>query len=44
MSIDKKVQAGRVRLVLMQGFGHARFTADYDDAALRDTLRAHFGP
>jgi len=44
MSIDKKVQAGRVRLVLMQGFGRARFTAEYDDAALRDTLRAHFGP
>jgi 3-dehydroquinate synthase len=42
MSIDKKVQGGRVRLVLMQGFGHARLTADYDDAALRDTLHAHF--
>jgi 3-dehydroquinate synthase len=44
MSIDKKVQGGRVRLVLMNGFGHARLTADYDDAALHDTLRAHFGP
>jgi 3-dehydroquinate synthase len=44
MSIDKKVQSGRVRLVLMQGLGRARLSADYDDGALRDTLRAHFGP
>jgi 3-dehydroquinate synthase len=44
MSIDKKVQSGRVRLVLMQGLGRARLASDYDDEALRETLRAHFGP
>jgi 3-dehydroquinate synthase len=42
MSIDKKVQAGRVRLVLLQGLGKACLARDYDDGALRDTLRAHF--
>jgi 3-dehydroquinate synthase len=44
MSADKKVQAGRVRLVLMQGLGSSRLVADYDDAALQAALQAHFGP
>lgn len=43
MSVDKKVHAGRVRLVLLAGLGRAVVTSDYPDAALRDTLAAHFG-
>ena len=43
MRIDKKVKAGRVRLVLLQGIGRARVTGDYPDAALQATLAQHFG-
>jgi 3-dehydroquinate synthase len=43
MRVDKKVQSGRVRLVLLAGLGQAVVTSDYPDAALRDTLAAHFG-
>jgi 3-dehydroquinate synthase len=43
MSVDKKVHAGRVRLVLLAGLGRAVVTSDYPDAALHDTLAAHFG-
>jgi 3-dehydroquinate synthase len=43
MRIDKKVQSGRIRLVLLQGLGRAMITADYPDPALQDTLTAHFG-
>jgi 3-dehydroquinate synthase len=43
MRVDKKVQAGRIRLVLLQGLGHAVLSGDYPDPALRDTLVAHFG-
>ena len=43
MSIDKKVQAGRVRLVLLKGLGQAYFTGEYPDSALHDTLRERFG-
>jgi 3-dehydroquinate synthase len=43
MRVDKKVHAGRVRLVLLAGLGKAIVTSDYPDAALRDTLAAHFG-
>jgi 3-dehydroquinate synthase len=43
MRVDKKVQAGRVRLVLLEGLGHAVITGDYPDPALQDTLTAHFG-
>jgi 3-dehydroquinate synthase len=43
MRIDKKVQAGRVRLVLLEGIGHAQLRADYPDSLLQQTLRAHFG-
>jgi 3-dehydroquinate synthase len=43
MRMDKKVQSGRIRLVLLEKLGHARFTADYADAVLHDTLRTHFG-
>jgi 3-dehydroquinate synthase len=43
MSVDKKVKSGRIRLVLLERLGAARFTADYADEALRSTLAAHFG-
>jgi 3-dehydroquinate synthase len=43
MRLDKKVHAGRVRLVLLEGLGRAVVTSDYPDATLRDTLAAHFG-
>ena len=43
MRIDKKVQAGRIRLVLLRGIGSAFVTADYPAAALRRTLAAHLG-
>jgi len=43
MRIDKKVQAGRIRLVLLQSLGKAVVRGDYPDPALQDTLTAHFG-
>ena len=43
MRIDKKVQAGRIRLVLLRGIGSAFVTAQYGDAALDRTLAAHLG-
>jgi 3-dehydroquinate synthase len=38
MRMDKKVQAGRIRLVLLRHVGQAVCTADYDDDALAATL------
>jgi len=43
MRIDKKVLAGRVRLVLLRRIGAAHITGDYPDGALQDTLRQYFG-
>jgi len=43
MSVDKKVKAGRIRLVLLEALGRARFTAEYPDDALSATLATHFG-
>ena len=43
MRIDKKVQGGRVRLVLLSSLGAAYITGDYADDALHSTLREHFG-
>jgi 3-dehydroquinate synthase len=43
MQIDKKVKSGRIRLVLLERLGGARFTADYADDALNSTLATHFG-
>lgn len=43
MRIDKKVQAGRIRLVLPRGIGSAFVTADYAEPALRRTLATHLG-
>jgi 3-dehydroquinate synthase len=41
MSLDKKVAAGQLRLILMRGLGSATVSADFDSAALSATL-AHF--
>ena len=43
MKLDKKVKAGRVRLVLLERIGSARVTADYPDPALQATVQACFG-
>jgi len=40
MAVDKKVQGGQVRLVLLQGIGQATVTADVSPALLDQTLRA----
>ena len=41
MRMDKKVQAGRIRLILLRGIGSAFVAADYDEAALHRSLWAH---
>ncbi len=41
MSIDKKVDAGNVRLVLLPTLGQAELVADYETGLLNETLR-HF--
>jgi len=41
MGMDKKVLAGKLRLVLLQGLGNAVITADYPADALHATL--HYG-
>jgi 3-dehydroquinate synthase len=43
MRIDKKVLAGRLRLVLLRQIGAAVVTADYPPEALSRTLARHFG-
>ncbi len=43
MKIDKKVAAGRIRLVLLKAIGKSVVTGDYEDAALHETLRARCG-
>jgi 3-dehydroquinate synthase len=40
MGLDKKVENGRIRLILLQGIGKAVFTADYPSTILRETLAA----
>ena len=44
MRIDKKVQSGRIRLILLRKMGDAFITADYSETALEHTLREYFGP
>jgi 3-dehydroquinate synthase len=44
MRIDKKVQNGRIRLILLRKIGDAFITADYPEMALDRTLREYFGP
>jgi 3-dehydroquinate synthase len=43
MALDKKVAAGKLRLVLLRGLGDAIVTADFDHAALRATLADYCG-
>lgn len=43
MKIDKKVAAGRIRLVLLKAIGKSVVTGEYADAALRETLQARCG-
>jgi len=43
MKIDKKVQAGRMRFVLLKRIGAALVTADYPAEALQTTLADYFG-
>ncbi len=40
MAVDKKVEAGQIRLVLLQELGEAVLTAEYDSALLQQTLDA----
>jgi 3-dehydroquinate synthase len=43
MAVDKKVQAGRLRLVLLRAIGDPVVTADFSADALRATLEARSG-
>ncbi|MBK5940595.1 3-dehydroquinate synthase [Halochromatium roseum] len=43
MAVDKKVQRGRLRLVLLQGIGEALLTADIDAGQLQATIAAAQG-
>ena len=40
MAVDKKVEAGQLRLVLLRGIGTSLVTADFDPQALRSTITA----
>jgi len=40
MAVDKKVQAGQIRLVLLKGIGASYVSDDYDPELLRETLDA----
>jgi 3-dehydroquinate synthase len=40
MSVDKKVQDGKIRLVLMKGVGQAVITDDYSKGLLLETLES----
>ncbi|KPK40568.1 MAG: 3-dehydroquinate synthase [Gammaproteobacteria bacterium SG8_47] len=41
MSVDKKAQRGKIRLVLLQAIGAAVLSDDYDPALMRETIDAH---
>lgn len=38
MAVDKKVQAGKIRLILLTDIGASQISDDYDPALLRETL------
>jgi 3-dehydroquinate synthase len=40
MAVDKKVEAGQLRLVLLDGIGSSLVTANFDPQALRETIVA----
>jgi len=42
MQMDKKVRAGKIRLVLLARLGQATVSADYEEAALGATLTEYF--
>jgi 3-dehydroquinate synthase len=44
MAMDKKVQDGKVRLILLPRLGEARVSSDYDAGKLRATLQEFLGP
>ena len=41
MSVDKKVEAGKINFVLLDAIGKAVITSDYDDTLLQQTINAH---
>jgi len=41
MGLDKKVQDGKIRLILQKGIGHAVITSEYDTNALQSTLASY---
>jgi 3-dehydroquinate synthase len=43
MRVDKKVKAGRIRLILLEAMGKAVVTGEYPDRVLEATLTAQFG-
>jgi 3-dehydroquinate synthase len=43
MGMDKKVLAGRIRLVLLKRLGEGVVSGDYPGEVLRETLVEHFG-
>jgi 3-dehydroquinate synthase len=43
MAVDKKVQDGRLRLVLLKGIGRALVTADFYPEKLGETLSGASG-
>ncbi len=44
MGLDKKVQAGKLRLILLRGLGDAVISADFEPALLDETLAAACRP
>lgn len=41
MSVDKKVEAGNIRFILLEAMGKALITANYDSELLMKTIEAH---
>lgn len=41
MAVDKKVEAGSIRLVLLKAIGEAVITGDYDPKLLKNTIDSH---
>jgi 3-dehydroquinate synthase len=41
MSVDKKVEAGEIRFVLLKAIGEAIITSEYDSKLLEATVEAH---
>ena len=42
MAVDKKVNAGKLRLILLKGIGDAVITSEFNEAQLRETLATFF--